>query len=120
VILTEIPERVICALSFELQGETPQAVSVWLGAVPYGVRLADSKKTWLTAKAGDSLVVNGKPETIARVRLYSVFPFDHCDREVTCAADWLAGRESPPAPPQLASPPVPPPLASPPLRRSSR
>jgi hypothetical protein len=84
-------ERTVSALLFELRGDDYRSVAVWLGVTPYGVCLIDSQHSWLTTRAGDAIVVNGKRETVAAVELYSVSPLSQCDRVVTCAADWIAG-----------------------------
>lgn len=84
-------ERSVSALLFELRGDEYRSVAVWLGVTPYGVFPADSQQSWLTIGAGDTILVNGKPETVSAVELYSVSPMSQCDRVVTCAADWIAG-----------------------------
>lgn len=84
-------DRAVRALMFELQGAQYRSVVVWTEVRPYGVRLADADKSWLTTRVGDELIVNGKLEKIARILLYSVHPSDQCDKAVTCAADWLNG-----------------------------
>lgn len=84
-------ERSVSALLFELQGDEYRSVAVWLGVTPYGVCLIDSRQSWLTTRAGDTILVNGKRETVSTVELYSVSPMNQCDRVVSCAADWIAG-----------------------------
>ncbi len=84
-------ERSVSALLFELQGNEYRSVAVWLGVTPYGVCLIDALQSWLTTRAGDTILVNGNRETVATVELYSVSPMSQCDRVVTCAADWIAG-----------------------------
>jgi hypothetical protein len=83
-------DRAVRALMFELDGDQYRSVVVWTEVRPYGVRVADPEKSWLTIREGDELIVNGRLEKVSRILLYSVHPSDQCDRAVTCAADWLA------------------------------
>lgn len=70
---------------------TIRSLMIWL------MRLINSKRTWLTAKAGDAvLLTDGETSQryfIKSVELYLVDPSSENGRTVATAGDWLEGTD---------------------------
>ena len=65
---------IIHALEFELTADKYMAVIIWPDKPSTTVRLISSRKSWLTAKAGDAVLVNDQRHFIKEVRLYRADP----------------------------------------------
>lgn len=85
------PPRTVHALQFEFSAEKYRAVIIWPETPQGNARLLNSRKTWLTAQAGDMVWIGGKLERIKEVQLYRVHPPDQNGRVVSTAAAWLDG-----------------------------
>ncbi len=82
--------RSIRALCVEIVGKPYRAIIVRPEARLPAAGLMPANWTWLNVRAGDEVVLSGKPERIRSVSLYDAIPASECDKEVTCGADWLA------------------------------
>ena len=81
--------RTIHALEFELRSDSYRAVIVWPARPPDTVRLINSRKTWLSAKAGDAVLVDGERFFIKEVRLYRADPTESNGRTVESGQAWV-------------------------------
>lgn len=92
--------RTLSCLQFELDTPAYSAFVCW----PFReeserscAKLLDSRITWLTARAGDTVMMrHGESqewtkERIKVVSLFRVHPVRYNDLVVTCGADWLEG-----------------------------
>ena len=85
--------RTIYALEFELQSDDYVGVIIWLEKPSEKVRLINSRKTWLTAKFGDAVLVQGEQFLIKEVRLYRVHPTDANGQTVESGQAWINSEE---------------------------
>ena len=83
--------RKIHALEFELRSDDYVAVIIWPEKPSEKVRLINSRKTWLTAKSGDAVLVQGERFFIKEVRLYRVDPAGANGQTVESGEAWLEG-----------------------------
>lgn len=83
--------RTVGAIRFEVASENLRWLHVWLDHSPWLASLENPQLSWLTARAGDVIVMNGERLPIKAVSLWRVHPAEERGRVVTCAADWLAG-----------------------------
>jgi hypothetical protein len=82
--------RSIRALCLEMAGTPYRAIIVQPADRMAAAAQAGGNQTWLSVRAGDRILLNGKLESIRSVSLYDVIPASECDKPVTCGADWLA------------------------------
>ena len=82
---------IIHALEFELRADKYMAFIIWPETPPTTVRLISSRKTWLTAKAGDAVLVNDQRHFIEEVRLYRVDPAGENGQTVQSGQAWIDG-----------------------------
>ena len=83
----------IHALEFELQSDDYVAVIIWPEKPSEKVRLINSRRTWLTAKSGDAVLVQGERSFIKEVRLYRVDPTEANGQVVESGQAWIESEE---------------------------
>jgi hypothetical protein len=83
--------RVVEALCFELMAAACPVLIVWVERPPSMAMLKEPHKTWLTAHAGDVVLISSQVAVIKSVVLYQVLPESEQFKVVRSAAAWLAG-----------------------------
>ena len=93
-----VEQRTVHAIRVMLQFDPICYVIVWPAENKEGCcRLINSKRTWLTAQAGDAVLLKSAKSTelerhyIKSVALYRVHPVEYNDLIVETAQAWLDG-----------------------------
>ena len=93
-------ERTIDAIRIKLVDRAFLAVIVWpdRDTDKPCCKLPESSQSWLDVRPGDTVLLKNDKNvwtqrTVEEVSLYRVFPTEFNGTTVTCARDWLEGRE---------------------------